>query len=327
MTRAAFEAEIVPAGQPVVLRGAVAEWPVVAAGQHSARALGDYLLRFDQGNALGAAVGPPAIKGRFFYNYRLDAFNFRRQPVTLKAAFEFLVAAEDKADPPSLAIQSSPARRNLPGFEQDNAMPLLDPAVEARLWIGNRVTVAAHYDPSENLACAVAGRRRFTLFPPDQVGNLYMGPMERTPAGTTISLVDFDAPDLDRFPRFAEAMRHAVVADLEPGDAIYIPYMWWHHVRSLDRVNMLVNYWWTPPAPTNAHPMDALLHAMLAIRELPERHRKAWRAQFDHYIFGEGPHAGDHIPPAVRGVLGPIDEVQARQLVQVVLKGLSQDRR
>jgi len=322
-TRAEFETEIVPAGRPVILRGVAADWPVIAAARRSSRGLADYLLRFDQDRPMGAMVGPPRIAGRFFYNDTLDGFNFRRQAVKLKAAFDFLLSAEDEAEPPSLAIQSATARSNLPGFERENAMPLLDAAVEARVWIGNRVTVAAHYDPSENIACVVAGRRRFTLFPPDQVGNLYMGPMERTPAGTTISLVDFDAPDPERFPRFAEAMENALVADLEPGDAIYIPYMWWHHVRSLDRVNMLVNYWWTPPAPAAGHPMDAMLHAMLAIRALPERHRQAWRAQFDHYVFGDGQAAGEHLPPAARGVLGPLDEAQVRQLSQAVMKGLS----
>ncbi|NJC33381.1 hypothetical protein GGR88_000855 [Sphingomonas jejuensis] len=321
-TRAAFDAEVVAAGRPAVLRGIVSDWPAVAAARRSPQALADYLLRFDRGDPVVAAVGPPDIAGRFFYNDSLDGFNFRRQPARLKDVLGFLVARDGQEGAPALAVQSVPARAHLAGFAEDNPMPLLPPSAEPRLWIGNRVTVAAHYDPSENIACVVAGTRRFTLFPPDQIGNLYMGPMERTPAGTTISLVDFDAPDLQRFPRFAEAMEHALVADLEPGDAIYIPYMWWHHVRSLQSVNMLVNYWWTPPAPAGAHPLDALLHAMLAIRALPERHRQAWRAHFDHYVFGAGPAAGDHLPDAVRGVLGPLDAQKAEQLAQLIMKGL-----
>src|SRR3546814_18893261 len=97
----------------------------------------------------------------------------------------------------------------------------------ASVWIGNRSRIPAHQDLPDNLACVAVGRRRVTLFPPDQLANLYIGPLDFTPAGQAISLVDFAAPDLARFPRFAEALRHAQVAELGPGDAVFIPRMWW----------------------------------------------------------------------------------------------------
>ena len=56
------------------------------------------------------------------------------------------------------------------------------------------------------------------------MANLYPGPLENTPAGAVVSMVDFDDPDLERFPRFPQAMAEAWVADLEPGDAIYITF-------------------------------------------------------------------------------------------------------
>jgi hypothetical protein len=168
-----------------------------------------------------------------------------------------------------------------------------------------------------------SGRRRFTLFPPDQIGNLYQGPLERTPAGTTISMVDFDAPDPDLHPRFAEAMAHAFVIDMAPGDAIYIPYMWWHHVRSLDRLNMLVNYWWKPAPKTTSHPMDAMLHAMLTIRDLPPAHRDAWRAHFEHYVFAGNADQAAHLPAEQRGVLADLDAAGVEQLRTAVLGGLN----
>ncbi len=59
-----------------------------------------------------------------------------------------------------------------------------------------------------------------------------------------MSLVQLHAPDFDRFPRFREALDAAVTAELEAGDAIYIPPLWWHHVQSLEPFNLLVNYWW-----------------------------------------------------------------------------------
>jgi len=88
----------------------------------------------------------------------------------------------------------------------------------------------------ENVGIVMTGRRRFTVFPPEQIGNLYPGPFELTPSGVPISLVDLTAPDLDRYPRFAEAMAAAQSAVLEPGDAIYLPFHWWHAVESLESV-------------------------------------------------------------------------------------------
>ncbi len=320
-----FHSEIMPVARPVVFRGLVADWPVVAAARQSNAALGAYLMRFDRGRPMGAMLGPPRIKGRLFYNEATTGFNFRRQSVKLDGAIDFLLRAAEEAEPPTFAIQSAKVWSCLPGFEDENVLPLLTAEVEPRVWIGNRVIVAAHHDPNENIACVVSGRRRFTLFPPEQIGNLYMGSMEKTPAGAAISMVDFDDPDLTAHPRFAEAMAAALVVDMAPGDAIYIPYMWWHHVRSLDAVNMLVNYWWGPAKPDASHPNDALLHAMLAIRHLPEAHRRAWREHFDHYVFaGEGA-AGAHLSPEVQGILGPLDDKQRGDIRSAIRKGLDRE--
>lgn len=322
VTATQFREEIEGRDRPVVLRGLVADWPAVARGRQSPEALVDYLARFDRGRAIGAMSAPPRVRGRFFYTDDLSGFNFQRSQVKITGALEYLLSVQEEEEPPSFAIQSAPVFANLPGFERDNPLPLVDADVEPRVWIGNAVTVAAHHDPAENIACVVAGCRRFTLFPPDQIANLYLGPFERTPAGTTISMVDFDAPDLERHPRFADAMGQARVADLEPGDALYLPYMWWHHVRSQGRFNMLVNYWWKPRAVDAGHPMDAFLHAMLTIKDLPPAHREAWRAHFEHYVFGNG-EPGAHLPPAYRGVLAPLDEATARGLRDAVTKGIS----
>ena len=61
------------------------------------------------------------------------------------------------------------------------------------------------------------------------------GHSTRTIAGQPISMVDLDDPDFERFPKFREALRHALVAELEPGDAIYIPALWWHGVQATGR--------------------------------------------------------------------------------------------
>jgi hypothetical protein len=134
-------------------------------------------------------------------------------------------------------------------------------------------------------------------------------------------MVDPFAPDLERFPRFAEAARHAEVATLEPGDAIYIPYGWWHGVESLDPVSILVNYWWTPGQPDGiGSPYEGLLHALLAFRHLPDDQRAVWREMLDYYIFGDDPSA--HLPDHAKGILGPPSPERFAQMRSAIRQAL-----
>ncbi len=174
-------------------------------------------------------------------------------------------------------VGAVPTPASMPGFTRDNTLPLVDASVVPRVWIGNRVTVQTHYDISNNIACVVAGRRRFTLFPPEQLVNLYVGPLEFTLAGQPISMVRLDQPDFERFPRFRDALATAQFAELEPGDALFMPYMWWHHVESRERFNVLVNYWWDETPPWQGSPFEALLHAIMAVKSLPPDKREIWR--------------------------------------------------
>jgi oxalate decarboxylase/phosphoglucose isomerase-like protein (cupin superfamily) len=309
-----FRDEILPTARPVVMRGLVGDWPVVAAGRTSPEAICDYLRRFDQGRQIKTMSGPPRINGRFFYNDDLSGFNFQQQPARLSTVLDFLLEHAGDDRPPALAAQSITARDNLPGFSAENRLALVADTVDPRVWIGNAVTVATHYDPAENVACVVSGRRRFTLFAPEQISNLYVGPMELTPAGATISLVPLDEIDPEAHPRFITAQAAALTAELEPGDAIYIPYLWWHHVRSLEPMNVLVNYWWSPAAEVYGTPRDALMHAILAISGLPPAHRQAWEAIFSHYVFQKAGDPGAHLPSERRGVLGHISPDLARNI-------------
>jgi hypothetical protein len=309
-----FRNEIMPLGAPAVLRGLTADWPAVAAGRAGAGSIGDYLARFDRGTDCAVLIGSPRSGGRFFYGDHLGVMNFQERAAPLAAVLDRLGRAAHEELPPAIAAQALVIPDVLAGFEAENRLDLLDPAVAPRMWIGNRVIVACHYDTASNIACVVAGRRRFTLFPPDQVSNLYIGPYESTPAGAPVSLVDFDAPDFARFPGFAAALGAAQIADLAPGDALYIPYMWWHHVRSLDPVNLLVNYWWNDAPGDTPSALDSFLHALLAVRDLPMEQRAAWRAMFDAFVFRTNGDPMGHLPAEVQGVLGNVSPAQAKAL-------------
>jgi hypothetical protein len=224
---------------------------------------------------------------------------------TLDAFLDRLRRDRENPRPYAIAVQSEEVPTLLPGFEKENRTDLVDPNVVPRAWIGNRIRVAPHYDLMENVGVVVAGRRRFMLFPPEQLKNLYVGPFELTPAGTPVSLVDTHDPDFRQFPRFKDALAHVQVAELEPGDAIYIPFHWWHGVDSLEPVNLFINYWWNEARADAGSPYDALLHALYAIKTLPADQREVWRMVFDHYVFALGGDPIEHLPEAARGMLGP----------------------
>lgn len=315
--------EVLKSCEPVVLRGLIADWPAVRAAQASAPAASAYLRRFCRDATVGAWLGPPEIEGRFFYNGDMSGFNFQPVRVKLLAVLDDLDRHLGAARPPALYVGSTTVDTCLPGFRDDNDVPLGDRQALMSIWIGNATRVAAHYDVPDNLACVVAGRRRFTLFAPDELAKLYVGPLDHTPAGQAISLVDFARPDHARFPRFAQALERAQVAELEAGDALFIPSMWWHHVEALDRFNVLVNYWWRQSPAHMDSPMNALLLAMLSVRDLPPEQRQAWRRLFDHYVFAADEHTHSHIPSAARGGLQPLDPDGARVLRARLLKSLN----
>ena len=299
-----FRREILHSARPVVLRGQVADWPIVRAGRESSRALADCICGYDRGIQSVVVEAPASTGGRLFYRDGLDGFNFERKRGGISATIERLLALADEQDPPRVFIESMPTDEFLPNFAPAHPMSLLDPRVRPRIWIGNAITVQTHYDLFYNIACVVGGRRRFTLFPPEQVSNLYMGPLEYTPAGAPLSMVQPYDPDLARYPRFAEALRHAVTAELEPGDALFIPYGWWHHVQSLTKLNALVNYWWND-APQFGSQYGALLHAAMVVRDLPEDQRAVWRALFENFVFTDAEVALGHLAPEKRGLLAP----------------------
>jgi hypothetical protein len=251
--------------QPVVLRGCVRHWSAVVEARQSPEALCRYLLRFDRGGVSDTVLMPPEAQGWLFYSADMKGFNFVRSRRTVAAVIEQVARYSQFPRAPAVAMQSALLGDVLPGFADENRPPLDrldDPAVAPRLWLGNEVVTPAHFDESHNLVCVVSGKRRFTLFPPRQAANLYLGPLDFAPTPTPISLVSFRDPDFTRFPRFREALKHAIVAELEPGDALYIPSLWWHHVESIGVLNAMVNYWWSAPAAGGLAKADVLALAM-----------------------------------------------------------------
>ena len=314
---------LLTSSEPLVLRGLASSWPMVAKARASQQEAGAYLRRFYRGEQVLAFLGAPDIGGRYFYNEDLSGFNYASVKAPLDKVLEELEEHKDAVRPPSFYVGSTMIDHYLPGFRAENDLDLGARQPLVSIWIGNRSRIAAHHDVPDNIAVVAAGRRRFTLFPPEQVSNLYIGPLDFTPAGQAISLVDFAKPDLERFPRFAQAMQHARAAELGPGDAIFIPSMWWHHIEALEPFNALVNYWWRQSPPHMDSPISALMLALLTLRELPPAQRSAWQELFRHYVFESDGGEAAHIPPHARRILAPLDADGARALRMQLLNRLN----
>ncbi|SEK98699.1 Cupin-like domain-containing protein [Pseudoxanthomonas sp. GM95] len=319
-------ADLVTRGTPLVLRGLCAHWPLVQAAGTSDTAFAQALAAQDNGTPVDTLLMPPEAQGVVGYNAALDGFNYQHFKVSVTDVLKRLAqySRVEHAPVHGVALQSAPIAACLPGLLETHGIAGLPAQIQPRLWLGNQVTTPAHFDAFHNIAVVACGRRRFTVFPPEQVSNLYIGPLDFAPTGAAISLARLDDVDDPRFPRLKDAMAHAFIADLAPGDALYLPPLWWHHVTSLAKLNALVNYWWQPPMADGQAPSPgivALLHARLAFAGLAPAERAAWRALLEHYVFAEED-PGAHIPDARRGVLGALDAEALAALKQRIARSL-----
>lgn len=319
---AGLDGRLAGAAQPFVMRGIAADWPLVQAWRSGGgAAVRDLLAGHARDRHFPASIGP--ADGHFFYDAGM-AMNFGMVTRPLPDVLAAMATAEADATAPAVYLSSIDMGHYFKGLAEANRLPLGQRQPLESIWIGNRTVIATHNDVPANVAVCAAGRRRFTLFPPDQFANLYLGPLENTPAGRPVSMVDVRAPDLAAHPRFAEALGAALVAELEPGDALYVPPLWWHHVEGLAPFNVLVNYWWRDVPRWLGQPEDALLHAILALRDLPPAERAHWRALFDHHVFAADAAAlTAHLPPGGHGILAPLTPETAGQIKARLLRGLS----
>ena len=318
-----FFRDVVEPCLPVVLRGLVKDWPIVKAGHLSPWAVRDHLMPLDAGGEIEAFFGAPSIAGKYFYTEDLKGFNFERRRMKFAAALESIVSSAGAPGSPSIYVGSVPTSDFLPRFAALNPMPLLNPGVGPRVWVGHAANVSCHYDTVDNLACVAVGTRRFTLFAPQSIDKLYVGPIDNTMAGQPVSLAASSAPDAQKYPLFERIKGQSLIADLDAGDALYLPKLWWHKVESTAPFNVLVNYWWDAFRSGPDAPYTSMLLSMITIAERPPAERQAWRAFFDHYVFRDHGHPLAHLPPEQHGLLGSLKENygKVRARVMHLLRG------
>ncbi len=320
--------DLLEANEPVILRGLVSDWDLVKAGRESPEAAMAMLERHSNGRPVGHFFAPPEIGGRFFYNDECTGFTYDFRNAELTDVFAQIRANESKPDHPYLYIQSLVLDECFPGLREGNDLvfdhaEFADNKPLAKIWIGTESIASAHYDIPNNIACCVVGSRRFTLFPPEQIHNLYPGPLGRTPGGQVVTMVDLRNPDFEKFPRARQALEEARIADLQPGDGLFYPSMWWHQVEASAPFNVMINFWWLSSPAYMGNPLDIVMHGILGLRDRPESEKKAWREVFDYYVFGSADTPREHLPDAAHGPLAAVDDNAARRLRTLVKNSLN----
>lgn len=214
----AFYARYFAANEPVLLEGFLLSWP--AFGRWSPRYFADQFGHLDI-----------EVMCELRHNLGYEVTPYKSRRTVKMRTFVEMIEDESASDDVYLVAQNQALRRPELGrlwrdlwfdpdwFDERNAFERVS------LWIGPRNTVTPlHYDLQNALLTQAYGRKGVKLASPLNTPWLYN---ERG----GYSRVDPDQPDLGQFPLFENASFFDVV--IEPGDALFIPYGWWHQVRSL----------------------------------------------------------------------------------------------
>lgn len=310
VTKSLFEEQIVPLYQPVVLKSFAKDWPLIQAARISANEAKQYLFNKAGQCNFPLVSLPETYGGRLFYSEDFRQMNFTVQQQSMKEGLHKMGVGHGARH----CFQCVPVQQGFPNLFSECINPLVPESTSRFIWFGDRFVVAPHFDEADNIAVVACGKRRFTFFPPEQVSNLYIGPLDHTPAGQPISLVDINQPDLEKYPRYREAFEHGLSMELEPGDAVYIPSPWWHHVEALSDFNVLINYWWSSAKVSSALPLPMLGHVLQVVGNLPEPQKRAWQDYINHFAFADRQQVTEHIPEHAQGVLGKLNDVSIGRL-------------
>lgn len=219
MSLEAFHEQWLRPRRPVIIEGALDDWPA----RHNLSLQGFRECWGDREARLNNSI--PGAATMRFADY-IDAI------VAGKAAGLYL-----DATPVAWLDGLSDTLRVPPWIPSDRTLQTL-------VWVGPAGTVLPFHkdnqsplDGNHNLFAQFVGRKRFLLVSPSDEPFMYPLPLE--PGRYAKSAVDLR--DLGKSPDFVKAT--VLEALLGPGDLLFNPAHWWHHVESLDP-SISVSFWW-----------------------------------------------------------------------------------
>ncbi|HMS63990.1 MAG TPA: cupin-like domain-containing protein [Ignavibacteria bacterium] len=172
-------------------------------------------------------------------------FNYHKKEVKiLHMPFDEAVDYLNKNN--SVYIQMASIAKDYPeilgDIEEPQWMEKTDVMKKTNFWFGGGGCVSPlHFDNYQNFLVQIMGRKELTLFSPEDTKYLYSNTKGEHNL-SQISLIDLEHPDENEFPLLKEAQGYKVV--LGPGDILYIPLNWWHHVKTLD-LSISINFWFS----------------------------------------------------------------------------------
>lgn len=209
-----FFADFYAANRPVILTGLVDHWP----------ALKKWTLEYLQG-AVGNAVVELQAARTEAADYELAKDRHKRF-VPMHEVLSAIRSVEASNDFYLTAYNDTTNKHALAGLWDDltpvSILSHQSPR-DGYFWLGPKGTLTPfHHDLTNNLLVQVMGRKKVQLVPSWEVGRMKNGVhcfSDRDPA-------EWDGADASLPPKLE--------CIIGPGDALFLPIGWWHHVEALD---------------------------------------------------------------------------------------------
>lgn len=205
-------------GVPVIFTDVVTRWPAIT--------------RWSL-DSLDSRFGDREIRvtsGREAYGRDYDVDATKLEVTTTLREYVARIRREPESNDHYMIARNRNVRDVLAALLEDVVLPegvfRDDVSDGAAFWLGPAGTVTPlHHDTSNIFFCQVVGRKRYRMIAPLEIGVL-------DGARSMYAAIDAEAPDLERFPWWSSVIVRDFV--LAPGEALFIPVGWWHHVRALD---------------------------------------------------------------------------------------------
>jgi hypothetical protein len=274
---------------PLVLRGAINDWPLVRElrDRRTDEARLEYLRQTFGSNSIAYTKVPASDPIMGFDDEGRQNFHYAPSECTFGEFCEMLRRSLGNRDADILyARGGANSVRTWKNFSE-SVRPVqifqgMRPNGEG-VWLGSGRQVSyLHQDAHFNAFAMVTGVKRVLLYPLEAIADLYPTPFYGGIAGTTSSYVRPLTPNLQRFPRFLDAAKHAWTAVLGEGDLLVLPPCWWHYVEAAPGINLMINaFMWALP-PKREYEFEVMMRKAIRMSfELPKEELAAVRSALE----------------------------------------------